>query len=206
MPQFPNKEAEIVALAEQMIAGLTEHGADFPSVTKAALESGLADYKEQKQTQDSAKSQAQIATISKDENLDLLVELMKNDLKKAEVDCTNIPQNLYEIGWGPRSEPQPLIAPASPTELHPIAEGQGTIWLVWNKPETGGPVRNYIIERRQQPQSGGDFGPWTLVNTTYNREINLTDQPVNARLEYRAKAANAAGESLPSNSVSVVLP
>jgi hypothetical protein len=67
-------------------------------------------------------------------------------------------------------------------------------------------VRNYIIERRQQAQTGGDFGPWSLVNTTYNCEINLADQPVNARLEYRAKAANAAGESLPSNSVSVVLP
>jgi hypothetical protein len=206
MPKFPNKEADVVALAETMVSGLTAHAADFPSVTVATLQTTLTNYKNQRQTQENAKSLAQIATVTKDDKLDALVELMKNDLKLSEVDVANDPEKLTEIGWGPRSQPQPIETPGSPTELHPIAEGQGTIWLQWEKPANGGPVRNYIIERRQQPQSGGDFGPWTLISTTYNREINLTDQPVNARLEYRAKAANAAGESLPSNSISVVLP
>jgi hypothetical protein len=205
MPQFPNKEADVVALAETMVSGLTAHAADFPSVTAATLQTALTNYKNQRQTQENAKSQAQIATVTKDDKLDALVELMKNDLKLSEVDVASDPEKLTEIGWGPRSQPQPLIAPASPTELHPIAEGQGTLWLVWNKPETGGPVRNYIIERRQQQQSG-QFEAWLLVSTTYNREVNLEGQPENARLEYRVKAANAAGESLPSNSVSVVLP
>jgi hypothetical protein len=132
---------------------------------------------------------------------------MKNDLKLSEVDVTDDPEKLTEIGWGPKADPQPIIAPGSPTELHPIAEGQGTIWLAWTKPaaDSGGPVRNYIIERRQQAQ-GGEFGAWSLVSTTYNCEINLTDQPVTVRVEYRVKASNAAGESMPSNSVSVVLP
>ncbi|MFA5239090.1 MAG: fibronectin type III domain-containing protein [Phycisphaerae bacterium] len=66
-------------------------------------------------------------------------------------------------------------------------------------------MRNYIIERRDQQQDGS-FGAWTLVQTTYNCEINLTEQPVETRVEYRVKASNAAGESMPSNSVSVVLP
>ncbi|MGD0785258.1 MAG: fibronectin type III domain-containing protein [Sedimentisphaerales bacterium] len=206
MPQFPNKEADVVALAETMVAGLTTHAADFPSVTVATLQTALTNYKNQRQTQENAKSQAQIATVTKDEKLDALVELMKNDLMLSQVDVANDPQKLTEIGWGPRSQPQPIEAPASPTELHPIAEGQGTIWLQWEKPANGGPVWNYTIERRQQAQTGGDFGPWTLANTTYNCEINLADQPENVRLEYRVKAANTAGESLPSNSVSVVLP
>jgi hypothetical protein len=206
MPQFPKTEAEVVALAETMVAGLTTHAADFPSVTVADLSTALTNYKSQRQTQDNARSQAQIATVTKDDKLDALVELMKNDLKLSQVDVINDPQKLTEIGWGPRQDPQPIIAPASPTELHPIAEGQGTIWLQWNKPANGGPVWNYTIERRQQAQTGGDFGPWILANTTYNCEINLADQPENVRLEYRVKAANTAGESLPSNSVSVVLP
>jgi len=206
MPKFPKTEAEVVALAETMVAGLTTHAADFPSVTVATLSTALTNYKNQRQTQENAKSQAQIATVTKDEKLDALVELMKNDLKLSEVDVADDPEKLTEIGWGPRSEPEPIIAPGSPTELHPIAEGQGTIWLEWDKPESGGPVRNYIIERRQQAQTGGDFGAWTLANTTYNCEINLADQPVNIRIEYRVKAVNAAGESMPSNSVSVVLP
>ena len=206
MPKFPNKEADVVALAETMVAGLTTHAVDFPSVTVAGLSTALANYKNQRQTQENAKSQAQIATVTKDDKLDVLVEVMRNDLKLSEVDVADDPERLTEIGWGPRSVPQPIVAPGSPTELHPIAEGQGIIWLKWEKPANGGTVRNYIIERRQQIQSGGEFGVWSLVNTTYNREINLTDQPENVRLEYRVKAANAAGESLPSNSVSVVLP
>jgi hypothetical protein len=209
MSKFPKTETDVMSLADQMCVGLANHAADFPSITPAqvgALQETLESYRNYRVQQETAKGQAQIATVTKDQSFDELTTLMKNALKKAETDTVADPQKLYEIGWGPRQAPQPIIAPGSPTELHPIAEGQGTIWLAWNKPETGGPVWNYIIERRQQAQTGGDFGPWTLANTTYNCEINLADQPVNARLEYRVKAANSAGESLPSNSVSVVLP
>lgn len=207
MPKFPTREPDIVALADQMVAGFTAHAADFPSVTVATLTTALTGYKTQKQTQESAEGQAQIATVTKDDKLDALVEMMKSDLKVSEVDTVTDPEKLYEIGWGPRSQPTPILAPGSPTELHPIAEGQGTIMLKWEKPATdsGGPVRNYIIERHDQ-QQGGTFGAWNLVQTTYNCEINLVDQPDNIRVEYRVKAVNAGGESMPSNTVSVVLP
>jgi hypothetical protein len=207
MPKFPKTEAEVVALAETMVAGYTAHAADFPSVTVATLTTALNTYKTNRQSQENAKSQAQIATVTKDEKLDALVELMKNDLKLSEVDVIADPEKLYEIGWGPRQDPQPIQAPGSPTDLHPIAEGQGTLWLEWEKPpaDANRPVRNYIIERRNQ-QEDGSFGAWTLVQTTYDCEINLTEQPVEIRVEYRVKASNEAGESMPSNSVSVVLP
>ncbi|MFA5240670.1 MAG: fibronectin type III domain-containing protein [Phycisphaerae bacterium] len=206
MPKFPKTEAEIVALAETMVSGLTAHAADFPSVTVATLTTVLANYKSQRQAQENAKSQSQIATVTKDDKLDALVELMKNDLKLSEVDVVSDPEKLTEIGWGPRQEPQPIQIPGSPTDLHPISEGMGNIWLEWEKPASGGAVRNYVIERRQQLQTGGDFSEWTLANTAYNPEIKLTGQPENVRLEYRVKAANIAGESMPSNSISVVLP
>lgn len=207
MPKFPIREPDVVALAEAMVAGYTAHAADFPSVTVATLSTALANYKTQRTTKENAESQAQIATVTKDEKLDILTELMKNDLKLSEVDTTADPEKLTEIGWGPRSQPTPIVAPGSPTELHPTAEGQGIISLVWTKPaaDSGGIVRNYIIERRDQ-QTGGGFGPWNLVQTTYNTEINLTEQPDSVRVEFRVKAVNAGGESMPSNSVSVVLP
>ena len=207
MPKFPIREPDVVALAESMVAGYTAHATDFPSVTVADLTTALTNYKNQKQTKENAESQAQIATVTKDEKLDILTELMKNDLKLSEVDTTDDPERLTEIGWGPRSQPTPIAAPGSPTELHPTAEGQGILSLVWTKPatDTGGIVRNYIIERRDQQQDK-TFGPWTLVQTTYNTEINLTEQPDSIRVEYRVKAVNAGGESMPSNSVSVVLP
>ena len=205
MPKFPKSEADVVELAQLMVAGYTAHAADFPSVTVADLSTALTNYTTQRNTQENARSQSQIATVTKDEKLDKLVELMRNDLKLSEVDVAADPEKLTEIGWGPRNDPTPIIAPGSPTELHPIAESQGAISLVWEKPESGGPVRNYIIERRQQAE-GGEFGSWMLISTTYNCDANLIDQPDSVRIEYRVKAVNAGGESMPSNSVSVVLP
>jgi hypothetical protein len=132
---------------------------------------------------------------------------MKNFIKKAEVDCTTTPQNLVEIGWGPRQEPTPIVAPGSPTNLRTTAEGTGELWLAWDKPasESGGLVRNYLVERCEKLPDG-NFGPWLFVQSTYNNEAHVIEQPSNARLIYRVKAANAGGESAPSNTILVVLP
>jgi hypothetical protein len=207
MPKFPKIETDVLSLADQMVLGFNNHAADFPSVDGPYLAEVVGEYKNSRGLQESAKSQAQIATVTKDGQLEMMIELMRNDLKLSEVDTTNDPEKLYEIGWGPRQDPQPIAAPGSPTDLHPVAESQGAISLEWEKPsvDPNRPVRNYIIERRDQQESG-TFGAWTLVQTTYNCEINLTEQPDSVRVEYRVKAANAAGESMPSNSVSVVLP
>lgn len=211
MPNFPKTEAEIVALVEAMIAGYTAHPADFPSIDPlvelVALQTALSDYQTNKQSQTDAKAQAQIATETKDTNLDELTELMKNDLKLSEVDVTDDPQKLTQIGWGPKAPPSPVDAPGQPTNLHPVAEGQGILWLAWDSPDPagGGPVRNYIVERREQPAGGGVFSSWSIINSALNNEINLSDQPRGVQMEYRVKAANIGGESMPSNTAPVVL-
>ena len=114
MPTFPKREPDVVALAEAMVAGYTAHPTDFPSVTVATLTTALTNYKNQRTTKENAESQAQIATVTKDEKLDTLVEMMKNDLKVSEVDTTADPEKLYEIGWGPRSQPTPIAAARKP--------------------------------------------------------------------------------------------
>jgi hypothetical protein len=208
--QFPVKENDVISLAEQMIAGFTAHAGDFPSVLPAVvtqLTGELEGFREAKTEQEGTKGQLKIATVTKDDGLENLATLMKNCLKKAEIDCTTLPENLAEIGWGPRQEPTPIVAPGTPTNLRSIAEGTGEIWLGWDKPpsESGGLVRNYLVERCEKG-ADGNFGPWTLVQTTYNNEAHVTEQPSNARLIYRVKAANAGGESAPSNTILVVLP
>jgi hypothetical protein len=205
MSKFPIKESDVVALAQAMVAGYTAHAADFPSVTPADLTTALTAYLNQRNTQENAKSQAQIATVTKDEKLDALVDVMKNDLKVSEVDVAADPEKLYEIGWGPKAQPTPIPAPGSPTELHPIAESREAISFVWKAPLDGGLVRNYIVERRQQNQDG-TFGAWLVVQTSYNTEVSLIEQPDSFHLEYRVKASNISGESMPSNTVSVTLP
>ena len=103
MPTFPTKEADLVALAETMIAGYTAHGADFPSIDAAALaelQAALDGYQTDKNNQVDTKAQAKIATETKDTKLDDLTELMKNDLKLSEVDVADDPEKLAQIGWG----------------------------------------------------------------------------------------------------------
>jgi len=208
MPTFPKAESEVVALAETMIAGYTAHAADFPSIdpltTLPALQAALDNFQGDKASQEDARAQAKIATVTKDGKLDTLIELMKNDLKLSEVDTADDPEKLAEIGWGPRQQPQPIVAPGQPEKFHPIAEGPGDIWFEWDKPSCGGQVRNYIIERRDQA-TGGLFSAWTVVGSALNNEIHLIDQPRGIQLEYRLTAANIAGQSMPSNTAAVVL-
>lgn len=211
MPVFPKSELEVAALADLMIAGYTAHAADFPSIDPlvelVALQAAIDGYQADKQAQADAKGQAQIATETKSDALGTLEEIMRNDLKLSEVDTVDDPEKLTLIGWGPKVAPQPVAAPGQPTNLHPEAEGPGNIWLKWDSPETGtgGMVRNYIVQRREQPVGGGEFGPWSIEGTSLNNEINLLDQTRGIQLEYRIKAANTGGESTPSNTAAVVL-
>ena len=69
---------------------------------------------------------------------------------------------------------------------------------------SGGNVRTYVIERRQQPE-GGEFGNWRQAGIALETEASLMNQPRGVQLEYRVKAINTGGESVPSNSVAVVL-
>lgn len=209
MPNFPRQEPDVVALAEAMIAGYTAHPADFPSIDPltdlVALQTALTNYQAGKQTQLDSRAQAKIATVTKGTTLDSLTDLMTNDLKLSEVDTAADPTKLTQIGWGPRQDPQPVEAPGQPTNLHPVAEGQGILWLAWDRSETGGPLRNYVVQRREQPVGGGVFGDWSIVGTALNNEISLTDQPRGIQMEYRVNAVNNGGESMFSNTAAVVL-
>ncbi len=207
MGHFPAKETEIVALAEQMLTGYTDHAVDFPSADTLALQASLTAYQAQKQSQEAVKSQAQIATVTKEVTLEELVVLMKNDLKLSEVDTTANPEKLLEIGWSIKAEPTPITEPNAPGDLVPVYEGDGEIKLEWGKSprDANKPVANYIVQRRDKDSTSGEFGQWEMVEMTYTNQSHLIGQPKMREMEYRVIASNAAGESMPSNTVSVVL-
>jgi len=193
-----------MALADTMKAGYTAHFYDFPSVVKPALNHAINACKTARDARSEAAAAAQLATESKDNALQSLLSLMKSCLKKSQVDVANDPQKLSLIGWGPKLSPQPADAAGQPCNLRAVTQGQGTLLLAWERPSGGGPVRNYIIERRQQ-SAGGEIGEWFVVSTSLSHEINLTEQPRGIQLEYRIKAVNTGGESPPSNTISAVL-
>ena len=207
MPEFPKNQVQIVALAHRMLDGYVLHQADFPSFSYFPLKGKLNAFIYYQRHQAETKGALRVATKSKEEKFAILKRTMKDCLKKSEVDAAANPEKLALIGWGPRHSPQPIAAPSQPVNLRSIAESADTIRLQWLSPqaETGGPVRNYIVQRRQQPEGAGQFGEWSIVGTSLNNEITLTDQPRGIQLEYQVKAVNTGGISTPSNTVAIVL-
>jgi len=205
MPTLPSKEADILALARQMVAGYQSHAADFPSINGILLNIICNFYANTRKDQIDARSRLLLATDNKNASFDTLRELMKNCLKKSQVDVAGDPDKLQYIGWGPKAMPQPADPPSQPINLRPASEGPGTIRLIWDRPAGEQPIRNYVVEKRIYLEDKGWFGPWQIAGTSLDNEINLKNQPTGVQLEYRVKAVNTGGESPPSNTVAVVL-
>ena len=207
MPRFPKREADILALADAMLAGYSVHAADFPSSQGAMLVISRFGYSNAKNDQTDALASAQVATDEKDTALAALAEKMKAELKKSEVDVGTDSEKLEYIGWGPKAPPSPADPPGQPRNLDAVVQGAGTVLLDWKAPArgSGGTVRTYVIERRDQPAGGGEFGNWSQAGIALESEAMLMNQPRGPQLEYRVKAINTGGESVPSNTVAVVL-
>ncbi len=105
MPKFPKRQADIEALAVVMIVGYWNHAADFPSTEVDALSMAYSTYYNVKIAQIQALAAAQVATEQKDTKLAALIEKMKAELKKSEVDVGSDSEKLEYIGWGPKATP-----------------------------------------------------------------------------------------------------
>jgi len=197
--RYPRQQAEVVALVDQMIAGITEHSDIFVHCDAAVLQAARDEYEQANEVLIDAQAQVAIASVAKLERFNQLQQEMKRQIKLGVVDTSNNPVELSYIGWGTKRTPTPLEIPAQPTELKITAQGSGMLCLIWNKGKGGGPIRAYIIERRSNNQD------WQLAATALNNEAKLLKQPLGCKLEYRVKAINSSGESMPSNTVGVVL-
>ena len=209
MGTFPKSEAEILDLAQEMAAGLSGSSADFPNppIDVAELNTLIDNCLGAKNDFMIKRTEAKEATITKSERLGDLVNGMKQDLRYAENKVGDDDAKLGLIGWSGKKTPEPLTAPGQPTNLRPTVEGPGMITLEWTKPAigSGGAVKSYIIERRDQPQGGGLFGEWIQQSFSLQPEITLSSQPTGVQLEYRVFAMNPAGTSDASNTASAVL-
>ena len=207
MAQFPRTEPEVSVLVQDMIAGYTAHLTDFPSADTIGLTAAQAAYITAKTGQTDAVAAAQVATEAKDIALAALEEFMRTELKKSELDVESDPEKLGYIGWGPKAPPTSSTAPGQPRSLEAVTQRPDSVFLDWKGAArgTGGAVRTYIVERREQPAGGGEFGSWAQTAIALQSESDLTSQPRGQQLEYRVKGVNVGGESIPSNTVAVVL-
>lgn len=207
MAQFPRRESDVLALANAMVDGYTAHPGDFPNADLATLTSVRHDYKHARTTHVCLTAVAKALTDEKDARLDALAELMRVQLEQSEVDTAGNPDALRLIGWGPEAPGQPSCPPGQPRALEAVDQGPGTLVLDWKPPAPGpvGPVRTYVVERREQRVGGGAFSAWQQVGASLSTQAHLTNQPQRQQLEYRLIAVNPAGEGTPSNTVAVVL-
>ncbi len=202
MARFPRTEAEITALAQSMITGLTANAADFPAppVPPADLQTLLDSCVTLTDAQVAAMAAAEQATDTKTAGLEELITAMRTDLRYAEDAVNYDDAKLTALGWGGRADPTAMAIPGQPRALEAPRQGEGWIFLDWKKPADGGSVAAYKIERRERPS-----GDWTLVSMAIASEATLTGQERGKDWEYRVLATNKAGESVPSNTIAAVL-
>ena len=202
MARFPLKEAEILALANDMAAGLAANAAVFPAppVAPADLQTAMATYITARDAAVAAAAAAEQATASKDEALQALTDDMKDDLRYAENTVDYDDKQLKKIGWVGRASKTSLEAPGQVRTLEAPRQGEGWIFLDWKEPVDGGAVATYKIQRHERHE-----GPWADVGMAVESEITLSSQERGKEFEYRVLAVNKAGEGQPSNTVMAVL-
>lgn len=201
MARFPIREAEIKALAQSIIAGLTNNP-DFPNppVTPAELQALLDTFNNLGDTQVADQAKAQQSTETKQHGQENLTAAMRSALRYAENTVSGNDAKLAALGWSGKAAKTPLQAPGQPRSLEAPRQGAGWLTLDWKAPADGGAPASYRIERRKLP--GGD---WETVGMAIESEATLNNQERGKEWEYRVIAANKAGEGEPSNAVMAVL-
>lgn len=202
MAQFPQDTSNILTLAGTMVEGLKDNDSVFPSPPVAADDlQALRDAAAAAcAAQVAAQAAAKAATEQKHIAMSKLTAAMKNDIVYAEI-TVQTPAELGLIGWGPRAEPTPLALPSQPLGLKIANQDADGLKLDWKKPKSGGKVAFYRVEMRTVDPAAG----WALKGTATTTKIELLNLPPGTALEFRIIAENAAGEGMPSNTVTATL-
>lgn len=199
--RFPKTEPEIIALAQQIDNGLTANAnlADSP-VDKSVFSTKLAAYLAKRNEIIAASAQLSTKHDEKDDLQESLTDDMQRVIDYLSSLTDNDAEELASIGWIVDSGSGAKQSPGQPRALEIVNQTDGSIFLDWKNPTSGGRVASYRVERRERPE-----GPWETVGANNLTELLLINQPRNKELEYRVIAFNSNGDSTPSNTVAAVL-
>ena len=202
MAKFPDTEAQIATLAQDLIHGFTAYAEDFPSppVSTEELQTALAEYVAAREVANAGAAAAAQGTAAKEDALQALVDRMKANIRYAENTVTFDDGKLQLLGWGGRKARTALEAPGQVRTLEVLREGEGWVYLDWKEPVDGGRVAAYKVQRRRR-----NDGPWIDAGMAVDSEATLNGQESGVELEFHVIAANKAGEGPASNIVRVVL-
>jgi len=199
---FPNKEGDVIILANEMTSGLTTSTQVYPAppIEPTDLNMLSNTFKNAQNALTAAQAAVAQAAETKLIALGSLVEAMKKDIKYAEMTVGNDDPKLKLIGWGARREPTPLAVPGPAQFLTANPQGEGWLLLEWQLPVEGGKPSAYKVLRRKRSEGG-----WENVGTANVCQILLANQTRGIEWEYGIVATNKAGDGLISNIVMAVL-
>jgi hypothetical protein len=202
MAKFPRTESKVLELAKLVIDGLEEAQDLFPEppVEPPKLGAAMQAFVEATTAATQAAATAKQRTKEKAQALATLTEMLKTDLRYAEIAVGGRHTSLMRLGWGARRPKTPLQPPGQALSLTIEREGPDWIELAWKKPADGGKPAAYRVQVRARKQ-----GPWRDVGSTVEPTITLYNQERSTELNYRVLAVNRAGDGNPSNMVTAVL-
>jgi len=201
--QFPERELEVIRLAQQMARGLTEHPDWYPAppVAPEEIAEVLSDYAAAGFARQQARAELKASARAKQEALTRLNRMLRSSVMYVQSMAWDDAARLFHVGWGPRRRPtrNHLEAPGQTVGLTALQHGPTWVVLAWQEPFDGGPVAAYRVERDLKG------GHWAHVGTSVDTTLRLENQEPGVALEFRVVGVNSAGDGPPSNSVRVVL-
>jgi len=202
MPTFPRDENGIIDLGRRFAGGLNLSGMNFASmpVSKGEFDLLMVEYEALivEITQIEAQKTGKIS--DKNKVLSKIASGLKRNLRFIELITNGNDVELTKYGWGTRRKRQKIKPPEQPRYLEDVKQGEDYLILDWKAPIGGGKVKVYKIYRRVEGENEAQ-----IINSALFTEIKLLNQPRKVTLQYYVTAVNNAGESLPSNTISVVL-
>lgn len=211
MPSFPRRKIDILALANAVAQGIAANPADYPNppFDAAPITGAIGNILSFQATRQQLEAQLALVVNQENAEFDALVDLLKSILRMAEGHHLTDPDKLMLIGWGKASAAQSLVA-NQPRTLEAIMQGAGEVFLDWKAPlvdASHGEEAYFRIERQVRDltinQIVEDWGVWNV--SVIPSEALLSGLDRMKEMSFRVVAVNAAGDSIASNIVTVVL-
>ncbi len=199
--KFPKEKAQVLALSHTVSNGLTANAGTFPQppVKPGDIDTAMTNY-DAKSTEIVA-AEAVVKQLYEEREVfyEEITDGTTRNLRYVEAIAGGDAGTLALVGWGNPSARTPLQPPGQPRVLEIIGQGDAWVQIDWKEPIDGGKVASYVVRRSE---NGGDF---VDAKTETASESILLNQPTGKKLAYQVVAINRAGESVASNTISLVL-